>query len=214
MQSARKAAEAPCRNPSKKQLNNTRLLSTEPGKKNNNNIHRLLDLQGHSGNFYTGLGPTDLLQLTNLCTKIFYFATTKNNSKIDAKGYPHKTETSVKLFTFLLIFPFHTFCFQNLDFIFFFEKGSYFQHIYISITKNIEFQKYLFINLFYCKNIYFNFLKNIILHLIRKKNHKFLPCIIKKDIFIRFNIFIILKLIFILLENKKSIFKIYLLILY
>ena len=41
-----------------------------------------------------------------------------------------------------------------------------------------------------------------------------MPCIIKKDIFIRFNIFIILNLIFILLQNKKTIFKIYLLILY
>ena len=119
-------------------LRNTRLFSTETWGKENNNIHRLLDLQGHSGNFYTGLGPTDLLQLTNLCTKIFYFATTKNNSKIDAKGYPHKTETSVKLFTFLLIFPFHTFCFQDLDFIFFWKKDHN-SSICISTTKNIEF---------------------------------------------------------------------------
>lgn len=41
-----------------------------------------------------------------------------------------------------------------------------------------------------------------------------MPCIVKIDIFIRFNILIDFNLIFILLQNKKSIFNVYLLILY
>ena len=44
------------------------------------------DRQGHSCNFYAGLGPTDLLLLTNLCTKTFALQQSNTSPKVMQKA--------------------------------------------------------------------------------------------------------------------------------